>query len=171
MKSTHWLLSITILLLTVMAVPTVSAQGGGPYVGGTLGSSDDEVLDQTGSSFKIFGGYQFTKNIAVEAALVDLGEFDFLGLPNALEQWGLAYGIVGIVPVGHNGAVFAKAGFFDWSVDYLSRTVDEGTDLTLGVGAEYGFDNWGVRVEWERFSDVSDADVDLFSAGVIYRFR
>ncbi len=172
MNIRHFLSAAIILLITAMAAPLAAAQEGEWYVGGSLGSSDDDVLDQTAGSFKVFGGYQFTRNLGVEIALVDLGEFDSLGLPNALEQWGLAFEVVGILPIGDNGSVFGKAGFFDWSVDFLSRTVDEGTDLTFGVGGEYTSDNnWGVRVEWQRFSDVSDGDVDLFSAGVIYRFR
>ena len=172
MNIRHFLSAAIILLIVVMTTPLADAQEGEWYVGGSLGSSDDDVLDQTASSFKVFGGYQFTRNVAVEAAFVDLGEFDSLGLPNALDQYGLAFEIVGILPIGHRGAVFGKVGFFDWSVDFLSRTVDEGTDLTFGVGGEYVFDNnWGVRAEWERFTDVSDGDVDLFSAGVVYRFR
>lgn len=172
MNITHFRSAVLILFIVVTTTPLAAAQQGEWYVGGSLGSSDDDVLDQTASSFKVFGGIQFTKNLGAEIALVDLGEFDALGLPNALEQWGLAFEIVGILPIGDRGAVFGKAGLFDWSLDILSITVDEGTDLTFGVGGEYTFDsNWGVRIEWERFTDISDGDVDLFSAGVVYRFR
>ena len=172
MNIRHFLSAAIILLIIVMIAPIAAAQGGGWYAGGSLGSSDDDVLDQTASSFKAFGGYQFTKNLGAEIALVDLGEFDSGGIPNSLEQWGLAYGIVGILPIGDRGAFFGKVGFFDWTVDFLSRTVDEGTDPTFGIGGEYVSDNnWGVRVELERFTDVSGGDVDLFSAGVVYRFR
>ncbi|MFQ5544723.1 MAG: outer membrane beta-barrel protein [Acidiferrobacterales bacterium] len=172
MNIRHFLSAAIIPLIVVMTTPPAAAQAGEWFVGGSLGSSDDDMLDQTASSFKAFGGYQFAKNLGVEIALVDLGEFDSLGLPNSLEQWGLAYGIVGILPIGDRGAVFGKVGFFDWTVDFLSRTVDEGTDPTFGVGGEYTSDNnWGVRVELERFTDVSGGDVDLFSVGVVYRFR
>ncbi|MFQ5545745.1 MAG: outer membrane beta-barrel protein [Acidiferrobacterales bacterium] len=171
MNIRHFLSIAIILLIVVITTPLARAQGGGWYAGGSLGSSDDDVLDQTSSGFKVFGGFQFTRHLGVEFALVDLGEFDSLGLPNALEQYGLAYEIVGIVPIGDRGAFFGKVGFFDWSVDFLSRTVDEGTDTTYGVGGEYVPNKWGLRVELERFTDVSGGDVDLFSIGAVYRFR
>jgi opacity protein-like surface antigen len=45
----------------------------------------------------------------------------------------------------------------------------DGTDLSFGLGVSYSFTrNLSVRAEWERF-DV-DADVDLLSVGLVYRF-
>jgi hypothetical protein len=68
MNIRHFLSAAIILLIVVTTAPLAGAQEGEWYVGGSLGSSDDDVLDQTGSSLKVFGGYRFTKNVAVEAA-------------------------------------------------------------------------------------------------------
>lgn len=161
-----------IVLVGAISAPIASAQEMGWYVGGGFGSSDDAVLDETASALKLFGGYQFNKNLAAEAAFVDLGEFDALGLPNALEQYGLAFQVVGLVPIGQRGAFFGKAGLFLWDVDFLGTTVDDGTSAAFGVGGEFDFsERWGARIEWERFNDISGGDVDLISGSVVYRFR
>ncbi len=79
---------------------------------------------------------------------------------------------VGIVPIGESFALFVKAGFFSWSVEAFGIT-DDGTDGAYGVGGQVHFGkkkNWGARLEWERFADVSGGDVDMISVGVVFRF-
>ena len=51
MNIRHFLSAAIILLIVVMTTPLADAQEGEWYVGGSLGSSDDDVLDQTASSF------------------------------------------------------------------------------------------------------------------------
>ena len=151
----------------------MAAQDKGWYIGGSFGQSDDDILNEEASAFKLFGGYQFIKYFGLEFAAVDLGEFDFLGVPDALEQFGIAGQAVGILPLGENFQLFAKAGFFSWEVEAFGAT-DDGTDAAYGVGGQFRFGkkkNWGVRLEWERFEDISGGDVDLVSAGVSYHFR
>ncbi len=172
MKPRQMISAAMIVLASVVAAPIASAQDIGWYVGGGFGSSDDKVLDETSSGMKVFGGYQFNKNVAAEVAFVDLGQFDAMGVPNALEQYGLAFEVVGLVPIGQRGAFFGKAGLFLWSVDLFGMTVDDGTSATFGIGGEFGFsEHWSARIEWERFDDISGGDVDLISGSVVYRFR
>ncbi len=173
MKRTPLFAIAIILLIGAIANPSVSAQAAnfGWYAGAGFGSSDDDVLDETGDALKLFAGYRFHPNLAVEAAFVDLGEFDVLIFPDALEQDGLAIELVGVLPIGDKGAFFGKAGFFNWEVGAFGVT-DDGTDETFGIGGEYRFgNNWAVRAEWERFNDVSGGDIDLISASVLYSFR
>ena len=48
---------------------------------------------------------------------------------------------------------------------------DDGIGLTYGVGANIHFTRrWSARLEWERFVDVGDGDVDLGSLGMMYKF-
>jgi len=162
-----------ILLIGCIANPSTSAQAAnfGWYAGAGFGSSDDDVLDETGDALKLFAGYRFRPNLAVEAAFVDLGKFDVLIFPDALEQDGLAIGLVSILPIGDKGAFFGKAGFFNWEVGAFGVT-DDGTDETFGIGGEYRFgNNWAVRAEWERFNNVSGGDIDLISASILYSFQ
>ncbi len=172
MKLRQLISAAMIVLASAVSAPIAAAQDIGWYVGGGFGRSDDKVLDQTASGLKVFGGYQFNKNVAVEAAMVDLGEFDALGVPNALEQYGLAFEVVGLVPIGQRGAFFGKAGLFLWNLDLFGMTADDGTGATFGIGGQFHFsERWGARIEWERFDDISGGDVDLVSGSVVYRFR
>ncbi|MFB3083627.1 MAG: outer membrane beta-barrel protein [Gammaproteobacteria bacterium] len=139
--------------------------------GAGFGSSDDDILDETGDALKLFAGYRFRPNLAVEAAFVDLGKVDVLIFPDALKQDGLAIELVATLPIGDKGAFFGKAGFFNWEVGAFGVT-DDGTDETFGIGGEYRFgNNWAVRVEWQRFNNVSGGDIDLISASVLYSFQ
>jgi len=158
---------------TVVAPVSAQDEDKGWFIGGSLGRSDDDILNQEASAAKLFGGYQFMKHFGVEFAAVGLGEFDFLGVPDALDQGGIAVQAVGIVPIGESFALFVKAGFFSWSVEAFGLT-DDGTDGAYGVGGQVHFGkkkNWGARLEWERFTDVFGGDIDLVSAGVRYHFR
>ena len=86
--------------------------------------------------------------------------------------------MIGRASGGHLAArrelsAIAKVGFFSWEVEAFGST-DDGTDAAYGVGGQFRFGrkkNWGVRLEWERFEDISGGDVDLVSAGVSYHFR
>lgn len=176
MKLKHLITVSALALLTVTAVPTAMAQTEqekGWFVGGSLGQSDDDILDEEDTGLKIFGGYQFMKYFALELAFVDLGEFEFFGFPDALEQYGFAVQGVGILPIAESFALFAKAGFFNWEVEAFGAT-DDGTDAAYGVGGQFRFGakkKLGLRLEWERFTDISGGDVDLVSAGFSYHFR
>ncbi|MFQ6024688.1 MAG: porin family protein, partial [Acidiferrobacterales bacterium] len=173
MNITSLLLVGTILLITTSVTSVATAQDNRWYVGGGFGKSDDDALDDEDDGLKVFGGFQFHKHVAVEAAFVDLGEFDIISPmfgPGTLEQDGVAIQAVGLWPLGERWLVFGKAGVFSWDVEAFGLS-DDGSDATFGVGGAYDFGNkWAVRAEWERFEDVSGGDVDLISASFVYRF-
>lgn len=142
------------------------AQDQGGFIGASIGTADDEVLNEDESGFKLFGGYRFTRNIAGEIAFVDLGSY-FGGF---LDQYGLAFDVMVILPVADNFEFFAKAGLFSWTVE-TPFADDDGTDLMYGLGAQFNVNrNIGLRIEYEEFTDVSGGDVSLISAGVSYHF-
>jgi OOP family OmpA-OmpF porin len=186
MKRAHVLLAGMIFLIGVSAVPRAVASNPGWYIGGGFGSADDAELDDTDSAFKLFGGYWFNPHLALEAAVVGLG--DNLG-PEDLIKDGFAVEVLGALPIGERFELFAKAGFFFWEVrvetndldctDFGSGFIcffeedelDDGVDPTYGVGVQYRFhDRWNVRGEWERFEDVGESDVDLLSVNVSFHF-
>lgn len=146
---------------------------------GFVGSCDD---DDTG--WKIFGGYNFNQNFGVEAAWVDLGEATANGTIGAaaatanVEVDGFNISAVGRVPLGEQFSLFGKLGLYVWDAS-ASATVattsvfldNDGTDISFGAGGQYDFSkNFGVRAEWERFSNVADDDVDLFTVGIAVKF-
>ncbi len=182
MKNAHWLLIVAVFLLGA-TTPPAHAQDNGWYVGAGSGSSDDKGLVEEENGFKVFGGYRLNKRLALEAAVVQLGEF---GAEEFTRQ-GTAWEVLGMLPVGKHFELFGKGGLFIWSVtveefqcrnifgstvcDEFDSMTDDGIGLTYGVGANIHFTRrWGARLEWERFVDVGDGDVDLGSLGMMYKF-
>ena len=136
------------------------------YIGFSLGSADDDVLSESDTGYKFFGGYTVNNNLGFEIAFVDLGQY----VDGLLEQYGVAFEVVGYLPLSSNLDLMGKLGMFSWTVDVLNAS-DDGTDLTYGLGVQYDLNNrLYVRGEWEQFTDVSGGDVSLLSVGLLYAF-
>lgn len=151
--------------------------------------------DDSDNGVTVFIGYRIAPNLAVEGAFVDLGEFsanasftNIVGtdvLNAKAEVDGFSAAVLGLYPVG-TGSIFGKAGFLRWDVDvsetitnFLGQSItlsdsDSGTDLLFGVGYQYMANQFGVRAEWTRYSDVGgdfgDTDVDWLGVSVLYSF-
>lgn len=109
------------------------------------------------------------------------------------EVTGFTFTAVIKYPLLEKLSVFGKVGAFFWQTDTTVSTSidsqppifssgfsdalsfeDNGSDVMFGFGAEYDItERWGVRAEWERYSNVSDDDndIDYISGGVIFRFN
>lgn len=149
-------------------------------------------IDDDDTGYKAFVGWQFHKNFAVELGYVDLGEYDIdtnITAPTTAaysgdaEVDGFALSLVGSYPVTEKFSVLGRVGAYTWDVDSDGSTTvgatlvnldvdDDGTDINFGVGAQYDFNkNFGLRAEYEVFSDVGDEDdINFLSAGIVYRF-
>ena len=146
-------------------------------------------IDDTDMGWNIFGGYNFNQYFGAEIGYVDLGEAsaDIAVTVPAIVGGSADVGLTGVTlhavasyPVYEQIDLFAKAGAIFWDadldvsvagVDVLSDS-DDGTDFTFGLGAKYNFsNNVTVRAEWNRYMDVGDSDIDLFSVGVLYNFN
>src|SRR5687768_553496 len=76
------LVCIAAVALGSLATAPAWSQDRGPYVGGFFGRADMRDVcegvsipcDKTDKSWKIVGGYQFSRNLAAELGYVDLGE-------------------------------------------------------------------------------------------------
>lgn len=148
-----------------------SDDGGGTIYGGvSFGRTanaecliDGVVMDCDDSNWKLYGGYEITSNLAVEAAYHSI-------LKNkGLDVTGMSASGLYNVPVANNIKAFGKAGFIAWeSVDGCdnSSSCGDDTDFLLGAGATYKFsENWGVRGEYEHIG--GDADADMYSIGAV----
>lgn len=200
--------SLTALTLTLAFASTPArAQEAGWLVGLGFGyqKSDDNCpaaatavvpCDDKGTTWKIFGGYQFNKFFGLEGGYVDLGKAEASGSITdpvfgtfsgtaEFETWGVFFSAVGTLPIGQSFGIFGKVGAaYTDSEATLTGTSsllgsgtlsesDNGTDLTYGVGANFNIQNFSIRVEWERFQNAGgdfEADVDLISAGFSYKF-
>jgi OOP family OmpA-OmpF porin len=172
------------------------AQDTGFYAGLHIGQSkakdaceDLTSCDDKDTAWKILGGYQFNRHLAVEIGYTDLGEVSAtdLGATVSIESTAFEVVAVGIFPVANQFSVYGKLGMYrgdtDTSVSDPGGSAsgsESNTDLTFGIGVRYDFTrNLGVRAEWQKYSDVSandldggtvEADVDVISVGVIWRF-
>jgi OOP family OmpA-OmpF porin len=168
-----------------------------PYIGFSAGQADvDESMaipglidpggrvDGKDGAFKLFGGYQFNPNFALEAAFVDLGDVSysgsFAGAPvtgGRIQNSGVNLSAVGVVPLGQRFVLFGKVGMFLWYSEATDvtggfgfRSEEDGADLSVGLGASVAIgQKVSLRAEWERF-DMSNVDVDLVTLGFAYRF-
>lgn len=170
------------------------------YLGGSIGQAESRCMlaesdsDCTTDGWKVYGGYKFTDNIAVEAGYYNLGkaeesttDVDFGKVDASGEATG--FGISGVYSheVIDNLEVFGKAGLMNWNLEgkvsgSLGSATEEqdGTSLLLGVGAAYKFtENLAVRGEYEHYTaeyqdDISDSssteesDVSILSAGLTF---
>ena len=199
--------------------PVALAEDAGWYAGGSLGSAraksdtsaaqfDAELatlgitatstLSEDDTGFKLFAGYQFNKNLAVEGGYVDLGKpIEFSSVVTApgagtvngtIKNDGWNLDVVGILPINDAFSAFGKVGlYYSKTKLYVSATGAGGTAAgsasetettpKFGLGANYAFTkNVGVRAEWERYLNLGDTnttgegDVDLWSIGVTFKF-
>jgi OOP family OmpA-OmpF porin len=201
-------------LATIAGSALAQQQPSGWYGGISAGQSSADVdasgltvlgatasstsVEDTDTGFKVYGGYRFNRNLAVEAGWADLGAFSATRRVTApatgsikaeTKVSGLFGQVVGIIPVAERFSVFGTAGLYanevkttistSGAVVPLGATSASNSDanLKVGVGAGYDFtDKFGVRVEWERFFDLGDdsvggkSDVDFVSIGLVIRF-
>ena len=203
-----------------LAIPTgASAQDSPWYIGGSIGQSRVKLdtgglssdlaaagmantgfsANETDTGFKLFGGYRFHPNFAVEGGYAELGKFSASGtvttfnfvpivpLPTKVTievGQGLHLAVVGNVPLANQFSVFGRLGAYNLRTEMKvtvagisSSESARNTGVLLGLGAGYDFTgNVGMRVEWEKFNKVGDkdktgqGDVGLLSVGLVYRF-
>jgi len=205
--------TLGLAVLAAIASPFAAADDMGWYGGVNVGQSrakiDDGGItskllgsglatssisnDDRDTGYKIFGGYKFNRNFAVEGGYFDLGRFGFSAttvpagtLNGNIRLKGLNLDAVGILPITEKFSVFGRVG-----VDYAeARDSFSGTgavnvlnpnpskraaNIKFGGGLQYDFtEALAMRLEAERYR-IDDAvgnkgDIDLVSVGLVYRF-
>jgi OmpA-OmpF porin, OOP family len=138
--------------------------------------------DDNDTAWKVFGGYQFHPNFAVELGYTDLGSASLSSgtVRGTVESSAFELVGVGSFPVGGRLALYGKLGFYRGEISGRvtagSSTrfadSDEGTEITFGLGARIDFNhNFAARLEWQKYNDFSGSDIDVLSVGLLYRFR
>lgn len=204
---------LSLIAFAVLGTTPVFAQELlGPYIGGNVGSSrahfdtpgtlnafvgpgfavNSTTGDDREVGGKLYGGYRFNRNFALEGGYFDLGRFDYTynttpagSLTGKLRVRGLNLDLVGIVPVTDRFSAFGRVGAaYTQSRSNFSTTGavpaavgrnEKKTNLKLGLGLDYAFsDRLSVRGELERYR-VNDAvrsrgHIDMASVGLVYSF-
>ncbi|HYC45017.1 MAG TPA: outer membrane beta-barrel protein [Burkholderiales bacterium] len=163
------------------------------YIGGNVGQSMyrhtcDSVpvsCDDKDIGWRVFAGWRFHPNFALETGFFHLGEASASGFGITADAKVRGWELVGVasIPVWQQLSLFAKAGYARSRVSVngfgagLAVSARENSnDFTYGVGAEYAVArNLGARLEWQRYDGVGGSttgkdDIDLLSLGVLYRF-
>ncbi len=199
--------------LAVVSSSYAVAQDAGWYGGLNIGQSSAKIADDRINSrllgggftstsitdddrdtgYKLFGGYKFNKNFALEGGYFDLGKFGYTAttvpagtLTANIKLKGLNLDAVGIVPINEKFSAFGRIGLNyaeardsfagTGSVNVFNPSPSKrDTNYKFGLGIQYDFtQSLGMRFEAERYR-INDAvgnkgDVDLVSVGLVYRF-
>ncbi len=176
-------LNVIAFLGALAGAPAALAQDAGFYAGGSLGQAKftewcvpaPTVLtcDDKDSAWKLFGGYRFNRNFALEASSIDWGEasgtVSAVGRVSA-EQSSMGIAAVGMLDLAPQFSIFGKAGFLltEQELPASSAPEREETEFHYGIGARFAFaPNWAARAEWEKTEKLK---AELLSVGVEYRF-
>lgn len=161
----------------------------------TEGINANGSENNSATGYKVVGGYQFSQRWAVEAQYQDLGTWGYRnssgnGAGTAQAKiTGLGISAVGRFPISRDMSVFGKLGAvqqtFDASASNLSGTSSSSGRFTkttplLGIGLEYAlsptvslraeYEYFGLPTLAERDTRKVQANTELLSAGLIYRF-
>jgi len=213
MKSarTSWMLGLA--TFAVIASPFAMADDSGWYGGFNIGQSRAKIdkarissgLSEGGftttsitddgrdTGYKLFGGYQLSKNFSLEGGYFDLGKFGFTvstlppgTLTGNSHLRGLNLDALGVLPVSRRFSAFGRVGLNyaeardtfsgNGSVNVLNPNPSKrGMNPKVGLGLHYAFtEAFGIRFEAERYringATGNQGDTDLVSAGLVYRF-
>jgi len=147
-----------LLLATAALLAASLAAWAEPYIGASLGASSEPARceeDLTrrceGNMVAVrgFGGYAFTRELAIEAGLTGIEGSVALDLST-----------IASMPLGERVALFGRLGAF---------AADNHTGLTVGAGLRFDVgENSAMRLEWQHFEGGDGLDV-LF-IGIMGRF-
>jgi hypothetical protein len=169
------------------------------YVGvGVSSFSYEEVVlpdiytfDESGSSWKLFGGYNWNENWGIELSWAQSSELEDTAsavdtdLGNVTATLGLEFSALSLRGMGYLpfswGSLFAGIGFYDGEGDASLVVVSDalGTEsvsdttsesgATALLGVQWSFSNWNARVEYEWW-DLDTADASSLGVSLAYRF-
>lgn len=116
------------------------------YLGGGIGASKTDTRE---TSWKVYGGYQFSPIWGAELGYTDLRRYRGANI----EAWSLAG--TGTLALGQNWSLLGKVGAVSNRAHFSGAS--NRTDLLLGVGVGYAMSkNLGVRLEYEDYGKLSD---------------
>jgi OOP family OmpA-OmpF porin len=166
-------------LVCTAAVAAFAAHAEGPYVGGSIGSARYKgpdigglSTDRSATGGKLYGGYGFTPNLAVEAGYADVGKAE--SAAGSVRGKGVFVDLVGTVPIAENFSAIGRVGAFNGRASVTGGSSESSTNAKFGLGVQYDFNKQtALRGEWERYKFKAfgeRGDADLYTVGVNYKF-
>jgi OmpA-OmpF porin, OOP family len=182
------------MALAAAAVALPLSAAAQPYLGAGLGTSDAREFcrditdcDKTGTTWRAFAGWRFSRHLAAELAYVDLGRFthNVGGTRTRVEGDGPEATLLAIYQVnqvsifGRIGGYYANTKAAVEAPTGSTATKEKNSGLTYGLGLQYDFTGGlGARLEWQHYAKVGDSnttgsalDINAFTLSLLYRFR
>lgn len=166
-------------IASAAALAAISAHAEGLYIGGSLGSSHFNgsdiggvSTDRSSTGGKLYGGYGFTPNIAVELGYADLGKAS--SAAGDVKSRGAFVDLVGKLPISQSFSAIGRVGAYNGRTTVPGAGSETKTNEKYGLGIQWDMNKQtAIRGEWERyrfdaFGDKTDAD--LYTVGVNYQF-
>lgn len=173
------------IILAALLMSSTAAFAGPAYIGGTLGSASQKLniqrfsVSEDSTSAKLFGGYQFTKHIGVEAGYIHFGKADFQieDVRFNTKSKSAYVALTGAMPVSSDFDITAKIGV-GRNKSTVTGTDEDGTEsfsrnatsAMFGVGVAYKFtDNMSLVAEYENYGKVGkmkEADLNVKASTV-----
>ena len=136
---------------------------------GANGPASGFSSDEKDTTYKLFGGYQFNRNIALEGGYFDLGKSSFSSstaagaFNNSTRRHGLNLDLVGTLPITERFSVLGRVGAAYGRTQSnfsgagaaaagVTTNKDNDTDVKVGLGVQYELNRsmW-LRAEIERY--------------------
>lgn len=170
------------LAIIAVAAAASSTYAQSAYVGGNVGTTDwksDSINgipgSSKGTSYKLYGGYSFTPNVALEAGYADLGKLS--GDTGSTKGRGPFIDVVGKMPLANDFSALGRIGVFNGKLSSNGNgvsTSNSSTNPKYGLGLQYDLSKTSaIRGEWERYrfkASDTHTNADQFSVGYVQGF-
>lgn len=165
-----------------------------PYLGASAGQSTTDITcpagiscDDKDTAWKAYGGLEVNEYLSMEVGYADLGKVGYSGAKSgSRETKGMLLQLVGTYALNPSFTLIGRGGMnildtqFHGTIAGAPDRSDTDVVWSAGLGAQYNFtQSVGLRAEWERYfktgspaanGGTGEADVDLLSAGLVYKF-
>lgn len=163
----------------LLAASIGAARAEGLYIGGQAGAPDYHSSlngiggGGSGIGLKLYGGYQFNPNFAVEGGVFGLGHID--DVTGKVQTRGVFVDAVGLYPLGSNWSLLGSAGLAAARFDSSAVGDDDSPGLKLGAGVQVDLSKQlALRAQYDRyhFTGAYDgkANIGQTTVGVRYAF-
>jgi OOP family OmpA-OmpF porin len=193
-KTIALLLAVAVSAALPLAAHAQSTTSIGVYAGVSAGQAEAVAYDcsalpackKKGTVYRVFGGYQFSRNWALEVAFFDLGKVSSNSptFDEVITVKGSELTLVGSYPATERFSIYGRVG------GYYAHTADKftqsGTTLTVkeskgnptfGAGLQYFVtQNLALRGEGQRYMKVGggkigESNYNVYTFGLLWKFR
>jgi OOP family OmpA-OmpF porin len=163
--------------------PQAAAADNGFYIGAGITQTEFDI-DDIGSgelddnAFKVIVGFRPLNWLAVEVNYMDLGEAEFEdGSDVSIESTAITASAL-FIKEWQVIDIYARLGMANWNSDFDApggSLSEDGWEPTYGLGIGAHFGSFGLRAEWEQFSNDAldnflETDLSTISLSFTYTF-